>query len=60
MGINPHWDSTFKPQPIVKHRELQSVDIDALSDEELVETSPLPRPPHRDDLPPHAPYRRGP
>ncbi|HWQ02345.1 MAG TPA: PEP-utilizing enzyme [Gaiellaceae bacterium] len=31
------WDNTFKPQSIVKHRELQSVDIDALSDEELVE-----------------------
>jgi phosphohistidine swiveling domain-containing protein len=31
------WDSTFKPQSIAKHRELQSIDIDALSDEELVE-----------------------
>ena len=31
------WDETFKPQSIARHRELQSVDPDALSDEELVE-----------------------
>jgi len=30
------WDETFKPTSIAKHRELQSVDPDALSDEELV------------------------
>jgi phosphohistidine swiveling domain-containing protein len=30
------WDSTFKPASIAKHRELQAVDPDALSDEELV------------------------
>ena len=29
------WDDTFKPASIKKHQELQSVDIDALSDEEL-------------------------
>jgi pyruvate,water dikinase len=29
------WDETFKPASIAKHRELQSVDPDALSDEEL-------------------------
>jgi len=29
------WDSTFKPASIATHRELQSVDADALSDEEL-------------------------
>ncbi len=31
------WDETFKPGSIARHRELQAVDIDALSDEELVE-----------------------
>src|SRR5262245_32772741 len=31
------WDATFKPQSIAKHRELQSVDIDGLSDEELAD-----------------------
>ncbi len=31
------WDETFKPASIRKHRELQSVDPDQLSDEELVE-----------------------
>ena len=31
------WDETYKPNAIAKHRELQSVDPDALSDEELVE-----------------------
>jgi len=31
------WDETFKPQSIAKHRELQSVDTDALSDEELAD-----------------------
>jgi phosphohistidine swiveling domain-containing protein len=30
------WDRTFKPSSIAVHRELQSVDPDALSDEELV------------------------
>jgi rifampicin phosphotransferase len=30
------WDETFKPESIVTHRALQSVDPDALSDEELV------------------------
>src|SRR5207244_8227908 len=29
-------DETFKPTSIAKHRELQSIDPDALSDEELV------------------------
>jgi phosphohistidine swiveling domain-containing protein len=31
------WDETFKPASVATHRELQSVDPDALSDEELVE-----------------------
>jgi pyruvate,water dikinase len=31
------WDETFKPASIAKHRELQSVDPDALSDEELAD-----------------------
>jgi phosphohistidine swiveling domain-containing protein len=31
------WDDTFKPQSIARHRELQAVDIDALSDEELAD-----------------------
>jgi pyruvate,water dikinase len=31
------WDQTFKPAAIKIHRELQSVDADALSDEALVE-----------------------
>jgi pyruvate,water dikinase len=30
------WDETFKPRSIATHRELQSVDPDALSDTELV------------------------
>jgi pyruvate,water dikinase len=30
------WDETFKPAAVATHRELQSVDIDALSDDELV------------------------
>ena len=30
------WDETFKPAAIATHRELQSVDPDALSDDELV------------------------
>src|SRR5437870_10926288 len=30
------WDETFKPASIKTHRELQSVDPDELSDEELV------------------------
>jgi phosphohistidine swiveling domain-containing protein len=30
------WDETFKPRSIATHRELQSVDPEALSDEELV------------------------
>ncbi|PWU17465.1 MAG: hypothetical protein C5B48_15915 [Candidatus Rokuibacteriota bacterium] len=30
------WDETFKPRSVATHRELQSVDPDALSDEELV------------------------
>jgi phosphohistidine swiveling domain-containing protein len=29
------WDETFKPTSIARHRELQSVDADALGDEEL-------------------------
>jgi phosphohistidine swiveling domain-containing protein len=29
------WDSTFKPASIAIHRELQSIDADALSDEDL-------------------------
>ncbi len=31
------WDEVFKPNSILKHRELQAVDPDALSDGELVE-----------------------
>ena len=30
------WDETFKPESIRTHRELQAVDVDALSDDELV------------------------
>ena len=30
------WDETYKPAAIAKHRELQSIDPDALTDEELV------------------------
>ena len=30
------WDETFKPRAIAMHRELQSVDADALSDDDLV------------------------
>src|SRR4051812_31679024 len=30
------WDETFKPAAIAKHRELQAVDVDSLSDDELV------------------------
>src|SRR5262249_6633946 len=30
------WDETFKPASVAMHRELQSVDPDALSDDELV------------------------
>src|SRR5205085_4198195 len=30
------WDETFKPASIQRHRELQAVDPDQLSDEELV------------------------
>jgi rifampicin phosphotransferase len=30
------WDETFKPASIGKHRELQAIDPDALSDEDLV------------------------
>src|SRR3954452_18800660 len=29
------WDEIFKPASIARHRELQAVDIDALSDDEL-------------------------
>ena len=31
------WDESYKPKAIAKHRELQAVDADALSDQELVE-----------------------
>ena len=31
------WDETFKPASIAKHRELQDVDPDSLSDEELID-----------------------
>jgi len=30
------WDETYKPAAIAKHRELQAVDADALTDDELV------------------------
>src|SRR4051812_25207928 len=30
------WDETFKPAAIAKHRELQAVDVDSLSDDDLV------------------------
>ena len=49
------WDETFKPAAIAKHRELQSVDADALSDDELVEYLTRCREHHSaDDLPAHA------
>ena len=49
------WDETFKPAAIRIHRELQSVDADALSDDGLVAYSdPLSRAPLADDLPAHA------
>ena len=42
------------------HRELQAVDADALSDDELVAyLDALPRPPLADDLPAHALHRVG-
>jgi pyruvate,water dikinase len=31
------WDETFKPASIARHRELQSIDPDALSDDELAD-----------------------
>jgi pyruvate,water dikinase len=31
------WDETYKPNAVARHRELQAVDPDALSDDELVE-----------------------
>ena len=44
-----------KPNAIATHRELQAVDPDALSDEELIEyLGALPRPPLGDDHPAHA------
>jgi pyruvate,water dikinase len=52
------WDETFKPTSIAAHRELQSVDPDALSDEELAAYLTRCRDPTRDDLPAHALHRR--
>ena len=49
------WDETAKPAAIAKHREIQAVDPDALSDDELAAyLDALPRPPRRDDHPAHA------
>ena len=53
------WDETFKPAAIATHRELQAVDPDALSDDELVAyLDALSRPPLADDLPAHALHGR--
>ena len=54
------WDETSKPAAIRTHRELQAVDPDALSDDELAAyLDALPRPPRADDLPAHAVHRVG-
>ena len=53
------WDENVKPESMRTHRELQSVDPDALSDDELVQYLTLPRPALRDGLPAHALHRRG-
>ena len=44
------WDEDEQAAAIAKHREIQAVDPDALSDDELVGVPhALPRPPRRDD-----------
>ena len=54
------WDETAKPAAIKTHRELQSVDPDALSDDGLVAyLDAMPRAPFPDDLPAHALYGVG-
>jgi rifampicin phosphotransferase len=42
------WDETFKPTSIKTHRELQAVDLDALSDDELLEYLARCRDHHRE------------
>jgi pyruvate,water dikinase len=42
------WDETFKPNSIRTHRELQAVDPDALSDQELIEYLTRCREHHRE------------
>jgi pyruvate,water dikinase len=50
------WDETVKPAAIAKHRELQSVDADALSDEELIEYLGRCREHHRAMISQHMRY----
>ena len=54
------WDETFKPAAIKTHRELQAVDADALSDDELVAYLTRCREHHSQMmLPAHALHRLG-
>ena len=54
------WDETVKPSSIATHREIQAVDPDALSDEELSSVPhALPRSPRGDDHAAHALHGRG-
>ena len=55
------WDEEVKPAAIAKHREIQAVDPDALSDDELAAyLAAVPRPPPGDDHAAHdaTPRRR--
>ena len=52
------WHEVRKPASVQAHHEIQAVDPDALSDEELVELpAPLPRPPRHDDQAAHGVHR---
>ena len=52
------WDANCKPVAVAKHRELQAVEPDALSDAELVDLSDtLSRPPFVHDRAAHALHR---
>ncbi len=54
------WDEQAKPASIAEHRELQAVDPDALSDDELAAYLERCRDHHRrDDVPAHALHRVG-
>ena len=53
------WDETSKPNAIAKHREIQAVDPDSLSDDELIAYLTPCRDHHsRDDHAAHALHRR--